>query len=169
MKKITLLIAFLLCSVTVFAQKLPAFENYPLKEDADFEAAESIALQAADFMLSVPLHDRIEDKKKAMNFLMSWMDGTPYYKFVIDATFELLAEDDNAFMGIYLAAQVKFMIENGIMSSDISVVKTGMWKLIATYIEDPAHKVTLSPNLAELCSANKNGTLAEFLERYEEE
>ncbi len=166
MKKITILLVLLLCVTFGNAQEIPDYDSYILKSEADFELAEPVALQAANFMLTTPIYERQDDKMKSMQFLMKWMDGTPHYKFVIDETFDLLAEDDNAFMGVYLAAQTKFMIENKILSSDIDMVKTGMWQLIACYIENPDHKVNPSASMAELSEANKNGNLEEFLEKY---
>lgn len=168
MKKITITLVLLLCVTIGNAQQLPDYDSYSLKSEADFELAEPAALEASNFMLTTPIYERQEDKMKSMQFLMKWMDGTPHYKFVIDETFDLLAEDDNAFMGVYLAAQVKFMVENKIMASDIDLVKIGMWEHIADYIDNPAHKVTLSPNMAQMSDANKNGTLEEFLSRLKE-
>lgn len=162
MRKIIFTLSLLFTIAMGYAQSLPDYDAIPLKAAGDYKPAEGAALQASNYLLSIPVRTDTVEEAKSAAFLIKWMMGTPDYTFSMESTEEIMGNDDNI-MTIYMAAMTKFCLENKGLAKDQAAVKVGTWKIIADYIDNPAHKVKQTKKMKKLIEANKSGKLEEFL------
>jgi len=161
MKKIILTICILFTAAAASAQALPDYNSYKLKTPADFAAAESAVIKAANYVLSTPITSLKPDNTGSMAFIIQWMTDVDYTFNVLPN--EAVTGPDMELMPIYMAAMAKYGLENKDKINDFAAMELGTWKLMAEYVGNPAHNVKLTPKLKKLVEANKAGTMQKFI------
>ena len=165
MKKILFFAGVLFISLTTKAQSLPNFNSYKLDTPAHVTEANPAALKAANFLLETPINDSTEKNRSvAMTFLVKWMSDSPDYTFSIDHTMTIL-DIKEEYMSIYLAAMVKYQIENNIFKSN-DKTKIETWKIVAEYAKNPENNVKVKGKIKKLLKAYEKNELEEFLSNY---
>lgn len=163
MKKIFLAAALLL-SVYVNGQTVPDFDLIKLEKTADYKAAEPFAFQTVVYLLSTPVgKDNSENRLKSVQFLVKWMSGTPDYSFVMDETTAKIGGDNKDIFGIYMAAMIKYSIDNKAMARDSKQVKLNAISMLLDYCENKNNHVKMSKQLKKLSEAKAKGTLEQAL------
>jgi hypothetical protein len=83
---------------------LPNFRYIRIVEPSDFnESTDKAALQAADYILSIPPSPKNKTWASASDYLLNWMAGTPKYTFTLDETgTALIKKDANILLGVYI-------------------------------------------------------------------
>lgn len=156
-------ILFVFTSICSFAQT--DYTKIAMKTDADFKAADKYALEASNYILSVPMDKNNVAQSKAVRFIVNWMEGTPDYTFNIDAPIMTkLTEENESFLGVFYAGMTKYTLENPTKAEDMKAVQFNGMKLLVVYAEKPEHKVAMSPTLKKLIDASKKGELEKVLE-----
>ncbi len=160
-----LLLAFvILLSVCAKGQTVPDFDLIKLEKTADYKAAEPFALQTAVYMLSTPVgKDNSENRLKSMQFLVKWMTGTPDYSFVLDETTSKIGSGDKDIFGIYMAAMVKYSIDNKAIARDTKQVKLNAISMLIDYCENKSNNVRMTKQLKKLSEAKAKGQLEQAL------
>lgn len=162
MKKCFLFL-FLVAATNVFAQTTN-FDEVRLKKDSDYAAANKYALEAASYVLSVPLDTNNAQRQKALQFAMKWMEGTPDFSFSLDATImEKVVGDNNDLLGLYMVAMTKYSLENESNAKNDALIKLNAIKLVLAYVEKPENNVKMHKALRKLSDANKKGELEKAL------
>ncbi len=148
------------------AQDLDNVDKIELKQAADYQQNESVALECAQYILSKPVDKNNSDIKhlKAMQFLIRWMDGTPDYSFSIDASINKATESNPPLLVKYLASMVKYVLENKSDKDNAPAIKYNSFLLFLTYCEGPANQVNINKEIKKLLKAREEGTLREYLE-----
>ena len=170
MKKLVFLLVALLCFSCGISQVLPDYKNYKLDTATDCQKADTIVHQVANYLLQTPIKlsksTNIEaaeyDKQRldAASFLMKWMERTSEYSFSLDHSITKL---DIELMSMYLAAMVKYSIENKNESEDLNIQKLNSWKILLEYCDNPTNNVEMSEKLKKLSDANKKGELKAYM------
>ena len=164
MKKFFFGLAFGLAVSFSFSQDLPDFDAIRLEKAGDYNAkANDAALQAAEFLLSTPLDPDNLDRLKSMQYMITWMSGTPDYSFTLDEHATKFTKNNDDFLGLYLAAMTKFMLENKDDAADENKVKLNAMKLVIAYAKDKNNKVKVNGELKKAIEAEDKGKLAEYL------
>src|SRR5690349_15475777 len=83
-------------------QGLPNYDDVKLDRAEDYKPADTIAHQAADFLLFTPFDQAKIDRLKSAQFLIRWMSGTPDYNFSMDGSIKNLG-DEAEMMSLYMA------------------------------------------------------------------
>jgi len=159
MKKITLLITSF-CMYAAFSQTSPKFDVIKLKNEGDYKAADSFALEAANILLSTKIEKGITNRNEASVFLIKWMAGTPDYSFSPDA--ELVRGDENL-VEIYMACLTKYCLENKSLAKNKKIVRLNSTRLFLNYCSNPNNNVSMNDHLKQLAEANKKGELEKIL------
>jgi len=163
MKKVFLALAVLF-SVYVNGQTVPDFELIKLEKTADYKAAEPFAFQTAVYMLSTPVSkDNSENRLKSVQFLVKWMSGTPDYSFVMDGTTAKIGGDNKDIFGIYMAAMIKYSIDNKDVSKDAKQVKLNAITMLIDYCENKNNNVKMTKQLKKLAEARAKGELEQAM------
>ncbi|MEO6150969.1 MAG: hypothetical protein ABIN95_02260 [Mucilaginibacter sp.] len=162
MKKILIVcIVALISSTRICAQTLPELSSIKLDTKEAFKSSEPVVLQAADYIIALPVDDENIDKLKSIQFLLKWMEGTPDYTFSISENPTSLFMKNTNLFGVYMAALCKYAITS--KSTDGNDLNLNATRIFITYITDPAHHVKLNSGLKKLVEAEKNGELKSFL------
>ena len=163
MQRISCHFVLLIASVFIFsaapAQTPPNFDLIKLEHSADYKTASPFALQTANYLLSTPLKLDNPDRVKSLQFIYKWMTGTPEYSFRLNEAANDIFKGNSDLMGIYMAATVKYSLENKAEAKDPKAVKlNGLIGTIA-YCEKKENNVKPSKTLKKLLEARDKGEL----------
>ncbi|HYW95687.1 MAG TPA: hypothetical protein VE870_08875 [Bacteroidales bacterium] len=166
-----LLIIVLIFSLSaVHAQKKPSFTNIPLATSEDYANAEASALEAANYILSMPLPKQNSAKNEAMHFLVEWMKGTPDYTFPLNEPIGTISQDNPALLVLFMAGMTKYVLENKKgKANDQEDISFNGYKILADYCGNPENKVKVTGELRNLVQSKKDGNLKDYLEEFQEE
>lgn len=163
MKKI-IVIVFVFCSAYLDAQTLPNFDLIKLEKTADYKAADPFALQTANYLLSVPFKKDNTDRLNSLRFISKWMNGTTDYSFVFRDVVDKIGKDNNDLLGLYIAAMVKYTLENKAAAKDAKLVKLNAIMLLLNYCEKKDNNMRMSKQLKKLSEAKEKGELEQALQ-----
>ncbi len=163
MKKCFLLL-FVFAGLTITCYAQTDFKGIELQKDSDYASADKYALEASNYILSVPYDSGNEKRTEAVQFVLRWMQGTPDYSFAIDSfVMEEIVGEDEALLGIYMACMAKYCLENPGNAKDNELVKLNAVKLIIAYVEKKENNIKMSKSLKKLAEANRKGELEKAL------
>lgn len=161
-----LFLFLIICSTSAFSQTTTDFESIRLKKDSDYKEANKYALEASNYILSVPMDNNSLPRLNAIQFMLKWMEGTPDFTFSLDATImDKVVKGNDDLLGVYMACMTKYCLENESNSKDNDLVKLNSIKLILAYCENPANNVKMPKQLNKLSEANKKGELESELNK----
>lgn len=157
--KTTLILFFaFFFAASAFAQKLPQFDNVSLSAKEDYGAADTIAYQAASYILATPFADADANRLQAERFLIKWMTGTPDYTFALGDDILKYFDNSPPLMAVYMAALAQTTLENKQMKDGNAMNALAVKKFIA-YITNSNNQVKMTGKLRKMISAEKNGKL----------
>ena len=142
------------------------FDNYDLETQESLAKAEQDILAVSNILLEEPINKSKDLRFDAGAFLSDWMYNTDEYMFGT-GNLKNLFEGKVEFAIISLAAQCKYCLENDVQFSSESNARLSIWKMMASYFENPQNKVKLTENLKNLIKAKNDNKLFEFLEYHD--
>src|ERR1051325_4309967 len=147
----------------VFAQT-KGFDKVKVKKAEDCKKGEPKVLEAANYVLSMPLHTTDEDYFEARKLIIEWQTNTPDYTFQIDASATDISSDkeNEMLLGVYLACLTKFALENPDKAKDDLQMKVGAFTLLADYVAKAENKVKATKKIKNLLDAKEKGTMEEY-------
>lgn len=152
------LILFVFTAISSFAQT--DFSTIKMEKDSDYKPAEKYALEASNYVLSVPLDIKNPKLANATKFLLKWMEGTPDYTYIIESpVITKLNSENEGLLGVYFAGMTKFCLENPAKAQDPQLVMVSGIKTVLAFSEKPDNKVVMSDTLKKLIELNKKGEL----------
>jgi len=144
-----LVFLFLLCiCCTAVAQVYP-YRDIKLEKPADYKATEKMALSAATFLLTTPFVEVDADRGSALVFLNNWMSGTKDYQFYLQGYILDISVDKNL-LSLYIAAMVKYTLENKREAVNPIKVEQQASKIVLAYCDDPKNNFKLKKKLRKL-------------------
>ena len=158
MKKALFTLFALLSAAVAFSQSMPQLDSVKLETKADYRAAEPIALQVSNYILSTPSDDKSLPRLMGTRFLLDWMGGTPDYTFDLDKNVIKYFEKDIDLMGVYTASLALVAIENKVFIKEAKAVNSLAVKRFIAYINNSNNKVDVNSKLKDLIAANQNGS-----------
>lgn len=161
--KIFITSLFALCLRTICAQALPDYSKVVLEKESDYQAADSIVLQGANYFLSTPYSKNNIHKIKTTLFIMKWMEGTPDYVFNYDKHIVKLNKENEELMNIYIACMVKFSLEHKESAKDDHEVLIQATKMLINYCEQTKNNIPVTKMLKSLMDAHAKGQLEKAL------
>lgn len=163
MKLNILLSFFLLANISlVFSQELPNLKHIKLHKKSHYKDVEPVVIKVTDYLFATQIDTKNDSRRAAAQFLMKWMDGTPYEVFLLGDKQTHFFNTDTELMLIYMAGLAKFSLENkGIKDQDEKVI--GTLQLVLPYLDKQNTKETWSKELWQLMDAYQKGKLKEFI------
>lgn len=170
MKNLLILISIFTISA-VHAQKRPSFTSIPLTNSEDYTQAEGSALDAANYILSMPLDKENKAKSEdAVHFLLAWMKGTPDYTFPLNEPIGTISQENPALLVLFMAGMTKYVLENkGEKAHEQNDISFNGYRILADYCANPDNKVKVTGELKNLVQAKKDDNLKDYLEEFQEE
>jgi hypothetical protein len=157
MKFALLTLLTMLTALAGFSQSMPQVDSVKLATAADYRAAEPIALQVSNYILSTPTDDISLPRLNGTKFLLDWMGGTPDYTFDLDKNVIKYFEKDIDLMGVYTAALASVAIENKELIKEQKAITSLAVKKFIAYISDTNNKVDLNSKLKKMIEAGQKG------------
>jgi len=142
MKKYLFSILLLFIASFSFCQINFPYVEVKLVKPSDFKQAEPLVLSAASALLSTPFKEKDTDRLQAQEFLKKWMAGTQDYSFKLSGIGQDIADDHDLF-DLFVAAMVKFCLENKALSTNQKLIEMGSCKLVRDYCDNPANNFKL--------------------------
>ncbi|HEX7016713.1 MAG TPA: hypothetical protein VF191_14490 [Cyclobacteriaceae bacterium] len=155
----------LLCLVTLnvaWAQDPEKWQSVSFASASDYKANESTVLECANFILNVAAEPTNPARKTALAVLSQWMAGTPDHTFILGKAIGRLMSDNEAVLGIYMAAMTKYVLEST-THPDGREVERNAFEMLLKYCEDPGNKVPSTRELKRAIKARDKGKLDEYI------
>ncbi|MDX9782976.1 MAG: hypothetical protein RBT35_08395 [Bacteroidales bacterium] len=152
-------------STILGAQDYTKLKEIALKDKSDYQKNESLVLECANYILNSQynLLDKDLNHTNAQLFIIKWMGGTPDYMFSIDETIGKATKSSANLLAVYLAASVKYVLENKEMASNENEVKYNSILLFLDYCKDATKNVKVNGEIKKMIKANEENTLREYL------
>ncbi|MDV3309428.1 MAG: hypothetical protein LOY03_11495 [Cyclobacteriaceae bacterium] len=154
-----------LCLVALnaaWAQDPEKWQSVSFASAADYKVNEATVLECANFILNVAAEPTNPARKAALSLLSKWMAGTPDHTFVIGKAIGRLMNDNEAVLGIYMAAMTKYVLEHS-TPPDEKDVELNAFQTLLKYCEDPRNKVPSTRELKRALKAREKGKLSDYL------
>ncbi|CAN5872848.1 hypothetical protein BH11BAC4_BH11BAC4_05810 [soil metagenome] len=161
--RILIIVFFTGFSNVQYAQTIPNFDLIKLEKVSDFKSAEPFALQTANYLLSNPIKKGSTDRVKSLEFLFKWMSGTPGYSYNFDEARTSISKGNTEILGIYMAALVKYTLENKDSTHNPKLVKLNAVTLLLNYCENKNNNIKMPKQLKAFAEARAKGTLEQEL------
>ncbi|WP_295674720.1 hypothetical protein [uncultured Mucilaginibacter sp.] len=158
MKKLLLLLVVIAAGSSAIAQTMPPIDGLKLTTKEDYRAADTIALQVANYILATPSDEKSTPRLNGTSFLLKWMGGTADYSFDLDEKVIKYFVKDLDLMGVYMAALTSSALQNK-TPKDSKSLTTLAAKRFVEYINTPANNVKMNGKLKKLTEAEQNGEL----------
>jgi hypothetical protein len=162
--KHTIVILFLFFNGYIFAQSETDFSKVSVKTDADCKTAEPKVIEAANLVIANSLHIDNKSVFAARSFIITWMSATPDFTFGLDDKITKLSDDKNILlMGVFMACEAKFALENRDKSKDEKEVLKGSYSMLAEYCANEKNEVEQSKAVKKLLEAYKADKMKEYV------
>lgn len=157
MKKTLFTLLGILMAFASLSQSMPQVDSVKLASPADYHAAEAIALQVSNYVLSTPSDEKSLPRLNATKFLLDWMAGTPDYSFDLDKNVIKYFSKNIDLMGVYTAALASVAIENKQLIRESRAITTLAVKKFIAYINNANNNVDLNSRLKKMIEADQKG------------
>lgn len=129
------------------------YQDIKLEKPSDYKGTEPLALNAATFLISTPFSEKDISRAQAIKFLTTWVMGAKEYQFYLKGKVEEILEERNL-LGLYIAAMVKFSLENKTISTNPMIVEINASKLVITYCDEPKNNFKLKKKYRKVLEKN---------------
>ncbi|SFG94295.1 hypothetical protein [Pedobacter insulae] len=163
MKKILLFSLFILVNSSIVAQELPNLKHIKLNKKSHYKDIDPLVLKVTDYLFSTTVSEKNDSRREAGQFLLKWMNGTPYDTFYLEEKQTNFFNTDTELMLMYMAALTKFTLQNKSVTNQKEKV-IGAMQLVLPYLDKQEHKKSWSKELWQLVDSYKNGKLVDFLD-----
>ncbi len=153
MNKFFLLLVLSFTSILSPGQRIYPYGDIKLDKQSDYAETESLALSAANYLLTVPFAEAEKNRSDALQFLSTWMTGYKEFTFYKQGLLQDLAEDKNI-LSIYIAAVAKYSLENKTTSQNPLVVEINASKMTLNYCDNPVNHFKLKKKLRKMLEKN---------------
>jgi hypothetical protein len=149
MNKFLLFILLAFLRSISFGQINYPYQDIKLEKPTDYSETEPLALSAAKFVLSAPFAESDVNRTNALKFLSTWMTGTKAYQFYLQGKVAEIRDDRNL-LSLYLAAMVKYTLENKKEAANPMTVEHNASKLVIAYCDDQKNNFKLKKKYRKL-------------------
>jgi hypothetical protein len=164
MKRILCIVSLSLTFLFVKAQDLPNFRYIRIVDASDFnESTDKAALQAADYILSMPPSPKNKTWASASDYLLNWMAGTPKYTFTLDETGTALIKKMPILCWCICRHSLNRNWKNTNAVSDTKKLKLNAMKILIAYANSPSNGIKISGELKKMIESNNKGQLEAYL------
>ena len=147
---------------TAWAQDPEKWRSVSFASASDYKANEATVLECANFILNVAAEPTNPARRSALSLVSQWMAGTPDHTFIIGSAIGRLMNDNEAVLGIYMAAMTKYVLENTSQVTE-KEIELNAFETLLKYCEDPRNKVPSTRELKRALKAQETGKLADYL------
>ncbi len=149
MNKFLFFLFFICISNISFCQTAYPYQDIKLEKPSDYKATEPLALSAASYLLSNPFKADDMNRARALNFLTTWVTGAKGFEYNLKGKIEEISSDRNV-LALFIAAMVKYSLENKNESANPRLVEINACKLVLAYCDDPINNFKLKKKIRKI-------------------
>ena len=149
MRKFLFFLLFIFISNIAICQTVFPYLDIKLEKPADYKGTEPLALSTARSLLSTPFLADDANRIRGIEFLSNWATGTTTCQFYMKGVVEEISTEADL-LGLYLAAMVKFTIENKIEAVNPLVVEKNACRLVLAYCDNPVNNFKLKKKVRKI-------------------
>ncbi len=165
MKSIGLFCFLFLFTLSVaFSQELPNLKHIKLTKKTHFKEVEPVVLKVTDYLFATPVNHKNISRKEAGQFLIKWMNGTPFDTFILEESETDFFNTDTELMLMYMAGLTKYTLEHKSITNQKEKI-LGTMQLVLPYLDKQDNKKAWSKELWQLVDSYKTNKLEAFLKR----
>lgn len=153
MIRILFLLLFTCACTIASAQAVYPYRDIKLEKASDYRETEPMALSAATFLLTQPFAEADEDRAGALTFLSNWITGNKEQNFYMQGKVTELSADGNL-LSLYIAAMVKYTLENKTEAANPMKVELNASKLVLAYSDDPKNNFKIKKRYRKILETN---------------
>lgn len=112
MRIFTILFFVVFTSISVSGQNFKELAQHQFTSTEEYKAQEENVLKSTDYLFNNPYDKNDVTRLYCVQFIMNWMQGTPEYTFDIGEDAMKLTKGNSDFLGLYLAALSKTVLES---------------------------------------------------------
>lgn len=165
MKNIMLFSLLFLFTIPVASsQELPNLKHVKLTKKVHFKEIEPLVIKVTDYLFATPVNHKNTSRKEAGQFLIRWMNDTPFDTFLLEEKETNYFNTDTELMLMYMAALTKFTLENKSITNQNEKI-FGAMQLVLPYLDKQENKKSWSKELWQLVDSYKTGKLEAHLKK----
>ena len=146
------------------SQELPNLKHVKITKKAHFKEVEPVVLKVTDYLFATPVDHKNNARKEAGQFLIRWMNDTPFDTFLLEEKETNFFSTDTELMLMYMAGLTKYTLENkSIVNQKAKIL--GAMQLVLPYLDKQENKKSWSKELWQLVDAYKTNKLEQFLKQ----
>ncbi len=153
MLRLLITVIFFCFGTVACGQFIYPYQDIKLEKPSDYPETEPLALSAATFLLTTPFAADDANRKNALAFLTNWMSGTKDYSFYKEGVAQQIY-DDEILLSLFLAAMVKYSLENKAAKPTALVVEKNACKMVLAYCDNAANNYKLKKKLRKKLEDN---------------
>ncbi len=162
-KKLAFCLLAFIFPLFTYAQALPELNKVRLNKKAQFKDAEALVLKTTEFLLRQDLEKEKASRRKAGQFLMRWMNGTPDYLFYLEPADILYFENNTDYMLSFMAALTHYSIKHPQESRVNKFI--GALDLVLPYLKKYSHKEDWSRELSLLMDKYDQAEMTAYIKQ----
>lgn len=157
MLKIIIVLLLIVPTLNLNAQDYSRLKEINLEDSTTCRLAEPKLIECCEFLLSHPCIDT-KNSMEAGEFILSWMEINPDYKFGVSENMYNAVQNNNALLTIYYACIVKKHVDSHIYYDGFEIQLLAVKRLLK-YIQTPEYNVKLNGKLKKFLAAKETGDL----------
>ena len=161
MNKMKILICFLFCAVSLFAQEVEIPDDVRLKTAEDYKQTEQLVINSAQWLVTHTISYNPKKRKEINTFLMEWMSGSPSVSIeLISGVVPVNCADC---LMSFMSGWTKYSLENNYSKDKVECALAGVKNVIAFYTNNKS-EIGEKSDIENLIKKNKNGKLKKYIE-----
>lgn len=161
--KITSIVVFLsVFCLGLFAQEFEVPQNYKLDKAEDYAPYENDVINCVTWLLNTPIDKETSKRKKANEFLLKWITGSPSVTVNIKAEIVTFMDSPDLFL-IFLGGWTKYALETK-DESDAAGSLAGIEAAIDLYLKNKGI-IPKNKEVEKYIKMKKKGSLKDYVEK----
>ena len=163
MKTIALTLILTSISVGLFAQNFEVPENYKLVEAEDYAPYEKDVIKCFDWLMATPVNEQVGKRKKANEFLLKWLSGSPNVHLEIKLEIVSFMQTSPDLLFIFMGGWAKYSLESKDFNNKQAGSLAGLNSVIEYYTKNKAF-IPKDKNVEKYLKMKNKGKLKEYVE-----
>ncbi|MGF1926185.1 MAG: hypothetical protein ACQUHE_18575 [Bacteroidia bacterium] len=155
---------FLFSFSIAFSQELPNLKHVKITKKAHFKEVEPVVLKVTDYLFATPVDHKNDARKEAGQFLIRWMNDTPFDTFILEEKETNFFNTDTELILMYMAGLTKYTLEHKSVTDQKEKI-LGAMQLVLPYLDKQEDKKSWSKELWQLVDSYKTDKLQLFLKK----
>jgi len=166
MKKLILITLYLFPFSFSSAQSTDIQHDYDFKVNNDYENYDNTIVDIADWMISTPIPEEEEQRKKYQTFLMNWAAGHPKVKIILNEWTNVseIGDKNPVLMIIFIASWAKESVETG-NYNDLSPLHIASIIAVTDFYLDNRDYLKKDRCIEKYIRLNKKGKLGSWIRK----